>query len=296
MVKLNIKKAMTKLEKEEEERTELSPHTILIVDDEEPNLRALAHTLSHRYSVTTHLSAKAALEEIDNGAEFSVVICDYRMPEMTGVEFFRALKTRQHAAPRIMVTGFAALDNVIAAINDCSVFQYITKPVDSAVLMNVVDEAVALREVRDENGRLMTIVKELLEFNAELAKNNAALGGSLHQEKSIDGTQPRRIDLCVLFADVRGFTQLVKEHDPEKVVIALQLLFKPMHEIVYNCGGIIDKHLGDGLMAIFGLSGVTTTAAALQAARQLVPATAAALGALPAPFNPLKVSHGLAGG
>ena len=57
MVKLNIKKAMTKLEKEEEERTELSPHTILIVDDEEPNLRALAHTLSHRYSVTTHLSA-----------------------------------------------------------------------------------------------------------------------------------------------------------------------------------------------------------------------------------------------
>ena len=56
----------------------------------------------------------------------------------------------------------------------------------------------------------------------------------------------------MLFADVRGFTKVVREHDQEAVISALQRLFKPMHDIVYDAGGIIDKHLGDGLMAYLG--------------------------------------------
>ena len=100
----------------------------------------------------------------------------------------------------------------------------------------------------------------------------------------------------MLFADVRGFTKVVREHEPEAVINALQQLFKPMHDIVYDAGGIIDKHLGDGLMAVFGLSGQTTASAALAAVREMVPATAQTLDALPEPFNRLRVSFGLAAG
>ena len=43
--------------------------------------------------------------------------------------------------------------------------------------------------------------------------------------------------------------------EPKVVLAVLQSLFATMHEVVYAHGGIVDKHLGDGLMAVFGLSG-----------------------------------------
>ena len=117
----------------------------MIVDDEAPNLESLRDILGRSYPVTTCLRAGEALEKIAAGEDYSVVISDYMMPEMSGVEF-KELKQRQHSAPRIMVTGFAALDNVIAAINDGGVFQYVTKPVRPEQLELVVKEAVAPRD------------------------------------------------------------------------------------------------------------------------------------------------------
>ena len=296
MVKLRIGSAAASIKAKSNEAIPVSQYKVLIVDDEEPNLRNLAAALSSKYPVKTYLDARQALKEIDDGENYDVIISDYRMPEMNGVDFFKALKQRHHPAPRIMVTGFAALDNVIAAINECSVYRYVTKPIEVDAFQRAVDDAVSHKEMRDENGRLMTLVKELLESNAELAKDNEALGGSKASERMAESNKPRKSVLCVLFADVRGFTKVVREHDPEAVINALQKLFKPMHDIVYDAGGIIDKHLGDGLMAVFGLSGQTTASAALAAVRELLPATAATLTALPEPFNELRVSFGLAAG
>ena len=73
-----------------------------------PNLESLRDILGSSYPVTTCLRAGEALEKIAAGEDYSVIISDYMMPEMSGVEFFKELKQRQHSAPRIMVTGFAA--------------------------------------------------------------------------------------------------------------------------------------------------------------------------------------------
>ena len=81
----------------------------------------------------------------------------------------------------------------------------------------------------------------------------------------------------------------------EGVVGVLQQIFKPIHDIVYESGGIIDKHLGDGVMAIFGLSG-TTTSTALISAERVAKSVAATLRGLPEQYADLKVSFGLAGG
>ena len=128
-MKLKFKKAFEAMEAAKSAAEPKSNHRILIVDDEAPNLESLRDILGRSYPVTTCLRAGEALEKIAAGEEYSVIISDYMMPEMSGVEFFKELKQRQHSAPRIMVTGFAALDNVIAAINDGGVFQYVTKPV-----------------------------------------------------------------------------------------------------------------------------------------------------------------------
>lgn len=296
-MKLKFKKAFEAMEAAKSAAEPKSPHRILIVDDEAPNLDSLRDILGTTYPVTTCLRAGEALEKIAEGEDYSVVISDYMMPEMSGVEFFKELRQRQHSAPRIMVTGFAALDNVIAAINDGGVYQYVTKPVQPEQLEWVVKEAVALREMKDENGRLLSLVKELLERNSELLKDVQSLGGELTQVTEAKPLEkPRRVQLSVLMVDVRGFSKAVENTSAEGVVGVLQQIFKPIHDIVYESGGIIDKHLGDGVMAIFGLSGATTTGAALASADKVAKAVAATLRSLPSQYEHLKVSFGLAGG
>ncbi len=296
-MKLKFKKAFDAMEAAKNAAEPKSNHRILIVDDEAPNLESLRDILGTTYMVTTCLRAGDALEKIAAGEDYSVVISDYMMPEMSGVEFFKELKQRQHSAPRIMVTGFAALDNVIAAINDGGVFQYVTTPVRPEQLTLVVKDAVALREMKDENGRLLSLVKELLERNSELVKDVQSLGGGLSKVPEAQPLEkPRRIELSVLMIDVRGFSRAVENTSAESVVGVLQQSFKPIHDIVYESGGIVDKHLGDGIMAIFGLSGTTTTGAALLSAERIAKSVAATLRGLPDQYSDLKVSFGLAGG
>ena len=293
-LKLNLKGAQKRLDNSE---SILSPHRIMVVDDENANLESLQYALGKAYPVTTFSDAREALGYLDRGEDISVIISDYRMPNMSGVDFFKALHSRGHPAIRVMLTGFAALDNVIAAINDCNVYKYVTKPINGPDLLAVVKDAVVMRGIYDENRRLITIVKELLELNSELAKDNENLGGDLYKHGRIQSGQPRSVQLSVLFADVRGFTRAMESSEPKAVLAVLQSLFATMHEIVYSHGGIVDKHLGDGLMAVFGLSGEDAgTGSSIRALKQLVQSTSNVLQELPPPFNELKVSFGLAAG
>lgn len=61
----------------------------------------------------------------------------------------------------------------------------------------------------------------------------------------------RRV-VTVLFADVSGYTSLSARHDPERVTEILNAFFKVLTEPIYRCGGVVDKYMGDAIMALFG--------------------------------------------
>jgi adenylate cyclase len=63
--------------------------------------------------------------------------------------------------------------------------------------------------------------------------------------------------ITVLFADIRGFTALSENENPEKVVGLLNKFFSAMSEIIFAHGGTLDKYTGDGLMALFGAPAAT---------------------------------------
>ena len=84
-------------------------------------------------------------------------------------------------------------------------------------------------------------------------------------------TQGQEQEIAVLFADIRGFTTLSEQKLPYDVVFILNRYFRSMGEAIEGAGGRVDKFIGDGIMALFGVdeSAERGCATALQAARAM---------------------------
>jgi response regulator RpfG family c-di-GMP phosphodiesterase len=128
---------------------------ILVVDDESEILYSLRGLLRKEYDFHAAQSGYEALKVLER-TPIHVVMADQRMPEMTGVDFLAQVRTRYPDITRLLLTGYADLPAVIAAINQGQVFRYITKPWDADALRLVLREAVEQHEQLAEGRRLMT--------------------------------------------------------------------------------------------------------------------------------------------
>jgi len=154
--------------------------TILCVDDEEGVLNALRQQLASRFGheceIATALNAQDALEFIDelerDGDELALVIADQIMPGMKGVELLELVHKRSPSTTKILLTGQAGLDAVVAAINRAHLNHYIPKPWAEANLRLVVENLLRQYRLANENRQLVNDLsaknQALLEMNREL--------------------------------------------------------------------------------------------------------------------------------
>ncbi len=99
---------------------------VLCVDDEVHNLEALSRLLRKDFQVVTANSGKEALAILrDPNNQFSVILTDQRMPEMTGVELLAASEKYQNEAIKIMLTGYSDMEAIIDAVNKGHIYRYI---------------------------------------------------------------------------------------------------------------------------------------------------------------------------
>lgn len=115
---------------------------ILLVDDEPNVLSALKRQLRGNFDVETSGDPTEAILKFNNKTSFAAVISDFRMPKMNGIEFLKEVRKRSPETTRIMLTGYADLDNAIRAVNDGHVFRFLTKPCENDVLLENLKEAV----------------------------------------------------------------------------------------------------------------------------------------------------------
>ncbi|SDD73599.1 HD-GYP domain-containing protein [Desulfuromonas thiophila] len=132
--------------------------TVLFVDDEQGILHALERVFLERDDIRCLYAASAAEAlEILAREEVWVVVSDYLMPGMRGIELLSRVKARWPQALRIMMTAYADLAVAIDAINKSEAYRFITKPWNNQALIEVVDEAlmryqlVASLKTEDEN-------------------------------------------------------------------------------------------------------------------------------------------------
>src|SRR3569832_2362452 len=137
--------------------------TILCVDDELAIRQIVAETL--RQSGHEPLEADnvgAALHLLER-TKVDLIVSDYRMPGITGLEFLSMLQREGYDIPVIMLTGYASIEHAVASIK-AGAIDYITKPVRPQQLELAVEQALEFVRLRRENE---TLRREVMEFRNE---------------------------------------------------------------------------------------------------------------------------------
>ena len=139
--------------------------TILYVDDEPAIGLILEDTLERAGHATVGAhSVPEALQALARGS-VDLIISDYRMPGLTGLEFLELLRQEGYDVPLIMLTGYATIEHAVASIKAGAV-DYITKPVRPEQLELSVAQALEVVRLRREND---TLRREVMEFRNERA-------------------------------------------------------------------------------------------------------------------------------
>jgi len=115
--------------------------TVLVVDDEVRSQDAIRRTLDEDFHVLTASGADAARTHLERQS-VNVILCDQRMPGLTGVAFLKEVRERWPDTARIVISGYTDSEDIIAGINDAGIYQYLLKPWVPDHLLRTVREAV----------------------------------------------------------------------------------------------------------------------------------------------------------
>ena len=175
-------------------------YRILLVDDEINVLSALKRSLQRiefdeldgeRPEIETFISAHQALDRVKR-APVDLILSDFRMPEMSGVEFLTEAVQSQPDVARLVLSGHADLDNVVDAINKVQIFRFIAKPWHDFELNTAIVQALAARSLVMENRRLADLVRKqygkITRQEAELRRLEAESPGITQFKRTADGS------------------------------------------------------------------------------------------------------------
>jgi two-component system probable response regulator PhcQ len=143
-------------------------HRILAIDDESGVLNALSRLLRHTPLVVNGESCYVKIDTFSSphdalarAAEvaYDLVISDYRMPGMDGVELLRRMRDLQPDAARVILSGYTDLNGLIAAINEARIERFVAKPWNDFELVSALAQILEIRALRMENEALADRVR-----------------------------------------------------------------------------------------------------------------------------------------
>lgn len=115
---------------------------VLFVDDDANILAAFRRRLRKNFTVETVLGGSEGLERITSDGPFAVVVADYCMPQMNGVEFLTKVREKAPNAVRMMLTGSADLQSAVQAVNEGNIFRFLTKPCSIDALSEALNKGI----------------------------------------------------------------------------------------------------------------------------------------------------------
>ncbi len=222
----------------------LNGKTVLVADDTAVTRMVIADTLGS--SGVRILEADCGAQAVQLAGENMVdaFLFDVRMPDMNGIELCRTIRgiDRYEGTPIMFITAMDQRDVLQWAI-DAGCDDFMQKPIDAMVLRkrlgNLLQKAIYLKQVELMTLSLQRYVSPRTEEMARIYARTGLLPA------------PRQQEVCVLFSDARGFTEMSQEVDPELLFRMLSEHLAAQVDLVYGHAGYIDKFAGDGIMAVF---------------------------------------------
>lgn len=163
--------------------------TVLVVDDEVRSLESLKRILADDFDVRTASNVQEAEAQLH--AEWvQIILCDQRMPDVTGVEFLTRVREQWPDVIRMIISGYTDSEDIISALNDAGVYQYITKPWHPESLILTLRNAAELFQLQRQN-ELLSIELKLSPRRLEeaMARKRKTLRDNFNCEDGIVRTQ-----------------------------------------------------------------------------------------------------------
>ncbi len=148
---------------------------VMVVDDEEMVLTSVRSflELETEYDIVTFTDSEEALSYVRVN-KVDLVISDYLMPKMNGLEFLAKVKEVDPQITRVILTGYADKENAIKAINDVGLFQYLQKPWDNddlkIVVRNGLEKRRLMAELEQKAGEIQKAYGDLQGLHREILK------------------------------------------------------------------------------------------------------------------------------
>ena len=174
--------------------------SVLIVDDEPYILPTLAALLSRDFEVLTASSADAAQAVLES-RPVDIVLTDQRMPRRTGVQLLEWVRTNRPDTVRVLMTGFAELDDAVDAINLGHVYHYLLKPCRTEELLQVLRNGAEKLRLEREREQL---IAELTRLNQELEERVRERTRELEEANHLLQQHAHKLEMLALTDPLTG--------------------------------------------------------------------------------------------
>ena len=230
--------------------------TIVIIDDEKNNCQLIKKLLKHtNHTIFTKYDGKESINYIENNYKnIDLILLDLIMPNMNGIEILSHLKHNKYTyhIPVIMLSALDEIDAVVDCIS-LGADDFLFKPINRILLEARIKNSLEKKYFHDKE------IKYQKKIKLEQKKSNDLLLNILPKtiaDRLKKGETPLadKIDSAtVLFADLKGFTQMSSKIPAKKLVIMLNNIFSEFDELLvkYNLEKI--KTIGDNYMLAGGI-------------------------------------------
>lgn len=223
---------------------------ILVVDDE-ADLEVLIKQKFRKkireqaYEFVFAINGVHALEQLEKHNDVVLVLCDINMPEMDGLTLLSELNEKHALLKSIIVSAYGDMDNIRTAMNR-GAFDFITKPVNFEDLELTMEKTIkhvnqiqeTMKAINENNILKMYVDETVLNF-----MNSREFESTLMLNETVEAS--------VAFIDICGFSAISEKEAPDKVVNLLNSYFEVMVKEILAHDGLIDKFIGDAIMAVF---------------------------------------------
>lgn len=223
---------------------------ILVVDDEADLETLICQRFRQKireqvYKFVFAENGRDALEKIISNADIDIVLSDINMPEMDGLTLLSKISEHHPLLKTVIVSAYGDMKNIRTAMNS-GAFDFITKPINFEDLEVTIEKTIkqvlqiknTLKAIKENNILKMYVDKNVLSF-METREYESSL------------TDNEMIEATVVFIDICGFTSISEKESPDIVVKLLNNYFDVMVKEIIAQNGIVDKFIGDCVMAVF---------------------------------------------